>query len=81
VPFKSLGAVSYLPFAVTVTISVAVCEIFSVKKWCGLENRVWVRSRSLEMVPFDRSRYSMSKKWRDLEYQVKVKVNENGAVR
>jgi len=30
-------------------ISVAVCEIFSVKEWCDLENGVRVRSRSLEM--------------------------------
>jgi len=35
-------------------VSVAVCEIFSVKEWCDLENRVRVRSRSLEMAPFDR---------------------------
>jgi len=34
VPFKSLGAVSYLPSIVTMAISVAVCEIFSVKEWC-----------------------------------------------
>jgi len=26
-------------------VSVAVCEIFSVKEWCDLENRVRVRSR------------------------------------
>ena len=38
--------------------SVAVCEIFSVKEWCDLENRVKVRSRSLEMAPFDRSHMS-----------------------
>jgi len=30
-------------------VSVAVCEIFSIKEWCELENRVKVRSRSLEM--------------------------------
>jgi len=36
-------------------VSVAVCEIFSIKDWCDLENRVRVRSRSLEMAPFDRS--------------------------
>ena len=36
-------------------VSAAVCEIFSVKEWCDLENRVRVRSRSLEMAPFDRS--------------------------
>jgi len=54
VPFKSLGAVSYLPSVVTMAVSVAVCEIFSVKEWCDLENKVRVRSRSLEMAPFDR---------------------------
>ena len=55
VPFKSFGAVSYPPSIVTMAVSVAVFEIFSVKEWCGLENRVTVRSRSLEMAPFDRS--------------------------
>ena len=54
VPFKSLGAVSYSPSIVTLVVSVAVCEIFSAKKWCDIENRVRVRSRSLEMAPFDR---------------------------
>ena len=29
-------------------VSVAVCEIFSIKEWCDLENRVRVSSRSLE---------------------------------
>jgi len=40
--------------------SVAVCEIFSVKEWCDLENRVRVRSRSLKVSvsPFDRSHTS-----------------------
>ena len=32
VPFESLGAVSYSPSIVTVAVSVAVCEIFSVKE-------------------------------------------------
>ena len=41
--FKSLGAVSYLPSIVTMAVSVAVCEIFSVKEWCDLENRVRVK--------------------------------------
>ena len=54
VPFESFGAVSYLPSVVTMAVSVAVCEIFTVKEWCDLENRVRVRSRSLEMASFDR---------------------------
>ena len=56
--FKRLGAVSYMPSVITMAVSVAVCEIFSVKEWCDLENRVRVRSRSLEMAPFDRSHTS-----------------------
>ena len=62
-PFKSLGAVSYSPSIVTTVVFVAVCQIFSVKEWCDLENGVRVRSRSLEMAPFDRSHtssYSLS---------------------
>ena len=58
VPFESFGAVSYSPSIVTMVVSVAVCEIFSVKEWCDLENRVRVPSRSLEMAPFDRSHTS-----------------------
>ena len=56
VPFESLGTVSYSPS--TMAVSVAVCEIFSVKEWCELENWVRVRSRSLKLAPFDRSRTS-----------------------
>jgi len=54
VPFESFGTVSYSPSIVTVAVSVAVCEIFSVKKWRDLENQVRGRSRSLIMAPFDR---------------------------
>ena len=56
VPFESLDAVSYLPSIVSVAVSVAICEIFSVKEWRDLENQVrpWGRSRSLKIAPFDR---------------------------
>ena len=55
VTFESLGMVSYSPSIVTVAVSLAVCEIFSVKEWRDLENQVRGRSRSLKMAPFDRS--------------------------
>jgi len=54
VPFESLGAVSYSPSIVIMAVSVAVCEIVSVKEWHDLENQVRGRSRSLKMAPFDR---------------------------
>jgi len=56
VPFERLGAVSYSPSIVTMAVSVAVCEIFSVKEWRDLENQVEVRgrSRSVKTAPFDR---------------------------
>jgi len=45
VSFKSFGAVSYSPSIVTTAVSVAVCEIFSVKECGDLENQVRGRSR------------------------------------
>ena len=39
-------------------VFVAVCEIFGIKEWRDLKNWVRVRSRSLEMAPFDRSHTS-----------------------
>ena len=53
VPFKSLGTVSYSPSIVTMVVSVAVCELFSVKA-CDLGNWIRGRSRSLKMARFDR---------------------------
>jgi len=52
---RKLGYGFLSPSIITMAVSVAVCEIFSVKEWCDLENRVRVRSRSLEMAPLDRS--------------------------
>ena len=61
VPFESLqGAVSYSPSIVTIAVSVAVCEIFSVKEWHDLENQVRSRSRSLKMAPFDHATFYCS---------------------
>jgi len=52
VPFESFGAVSYSPSIVTMAVSVAVCEIFSVEECGDLENQFRGRSRSLKTVPY-----------------------------
>jgi len=54
VPFESLCAVSYSPSIVTMAVSLAISEIFSVKEWLYLEMWVWGCSRSLKMARFDR---------------------------
>jgi len=38
VPFESLGTVSYSPSIVTMVVSIATLEIFSVKEWHDLES-------------------------------------------
>jgi len=40
VPFESFGTVSYAPSIVTMAVSVAILEIFSVKTWPDLQ--IWV---------------------------------------
>jgi len=45
VPFKRLGVVSYSPSIVTMAVSVAVCDIFSVKEWPDLE-LTWIHAIS-----------------------------------
>jgi len=52
--FESLGTVSYSSSVVTMAVSLAVSEIFSVKEWPDLEIWVWGRSRSFKMARFDR---------------------------
>jgi len=56
VPFESLGTVFYSPTIVTMAVSAAISEIFSVKEWPYPE--IWVsgRSRLLKMARFDRPR-------------------------
>jgi len=47
----SEGRLSYAQFSATMAVSLAVCEIFSIKEW---HDCVRGCSRSLKMVPFDR---------------------------
>ena len=54
VSFESFGTVSYSPSIVTMAVCLAITEIFSVKQWRDLGNRVRGRSRSLKMASFDR---------------------------
>ena len=54
-PFESLGMVFYLPSIVTMAVSLAISQLFSIKEWPDLEIWVWVRSRSFKTARSDRS--------------------------
>ena len=55
VPFESFGMVPYSLSIVNMAVSLAISQLFSIKEWPDLENRVRRRSRSLKMAPFGRS--------------------------
>jgi len=70
VPIESLGAVSYSPSIVTMAVSVAICEIFSVKEWHDLKNQV--RGRSLKLVPFESSfQFAIYSTYSDILYRLR----------
>ena len=56
-PFRS-RVLMYRRSGITLTVSLTISQIFSVKGWRELENQVRGRSRSSKMVPFDRTHAS-----------------------
>jgi len=54
VSLESFGTVSYSLSIVSMAVSLAISELFSVKEWLDLEIWVWVCSRLLKMAQFDK---------------------------
>ena len=54
VPFESLGTLSYSPFIVTIAVSLAILEIFSVKEWPDLKSGFVVVQSHWKLAQFDR---------------------------
>jgi len=54
VPFESLGMVFYPSSIVTIAVSLAISQIFSIKELPDREIWVWGHSRSFKMARFDR---------------------------
>jgi len=48
VPFESLGTVSYSYSVVTISVSVTISVIFSVKEWPDFEILVWGSFKVIE---------------------------------
>jgi len=54
VPFESFGMVFYSLSIVTMAVSLAISQIFSIKEWPDREIWVWDRSRSFKKAWFYR---------------------------
>jgi len=69
VPFESLVTVSYSPSSiVTVAVSLAMSEIFSVKEWPDLEIWVCGRSRSLKNFTVRQTMYDLGNRTQTFEW-------------